>query len=401
MKRHQDGRMQLQGFTLVELLVVIAIIGVMVGLLLPAVQAAREAARRMSCGNNLKQIGLGLHNYHAAYNQLPRQGGGTNRSAFVNTQLYNADRDTNALRLSVLVGITPFVEQQAIWEQISTGAGSSYGPMGNSPTYGLEFKPWDTEISTFRCPSDPGQGNFKNVEGGSTAAQPSHLNRGRSNYAACVGDNPVRLETGPLNVYNGGGNYNDDKAALENCRGIFAQHMTFSLRDALDGTANTMAMGEMNSHLGDRDITTFPGRKVADPHPFALDPKACVNNNPATPRFWGAVEVSVYGTDASFNRGLNWASGAPVHSMVTTILPPNAEICASWHGDKDGIYPPSSRHQGGAHILMLDGAVRFITDSIEAAGANVPAVVDGNPSPYGVFGALGTRAQNETKALPE
>lgn len=104
------------GFTLVELLVVIAIIGVMVGLLLPAVQAAREAARRMSCGNNFKQIGLGLHNYHAAYNKLPSAGYGTRM---------------HTGRLNCLVGILPFVEQQALWEQISNPL---QVPAGTTPT---------------------------------------------------------------------------------------------------------------------------------------------------------------------------------------------------------------------------------------------------------------------------
>ncbi len=103
-------RSRTTGFTLVELLVVIAIIGVLVGLLLPAVQAAREAARRMSCSNNFKQIGLAIHNYHSAFNALPKQAGGT----------YN-DGDpggdgpgvtNNKFRLSWLPTILPFVEQQ-------------------------------------------------------------------------------------------------------------------------------------------------------------------------------------------------------------------------------------------------------------------------------------------------
>ena len=117
-----------RGFTLVELLVVIAIIGVLVGLLLPAVQAAREAARRMSCSNNFKQIGLAMHNYHSAYKQLPMQGVGTDSPGSSNPGIgvtgptanwwanYN---HSNAWRLSALVGMTPFIEQQAIWEEIS------------------------------------------------------------------------------------------------------------------------------------------------------------------------------------------------------------------------------------------------------------------------------------------
>ncbi len=132
-----------RGFTLVELLVVIAIIGVMVGLLLPAVQAAREAARRMSCGNNFKQLGLGLHNYHAAYNRLPQQGGGTNGGGGTN----------NGLFLSILVPMLPFVEQQSLWEQISN-------PLGTYPAMGpvqwdTAYAPWRTTVGTYRCPSDP------------------------------------------------------------------------------------------------------------------------------------------------------------------------------------------------------------------------------------------------------
>ena len=143
------------GFTLVELLVVIAIIGVMVGLLLPAVQAAREAARRMSCGNNFKQIGLGLHNYHAAYNKLPSAGHGTRN---------------HTGRLNCLVSILPFVEQQALWEQISnplqvpagttptpTGAiGGVWPAFGPGPSVDLDtYIPYRTQVSTYRCPSDP------------------------------------------------------------------------------------------------------------------------------------------------------------------------------------------------------------------------------------------------------
>ena len=158
-------------FTLVELLVVIAIIGVLVGLLLPAVQAAREAARRMSCSNNFKQIGLAVHNYHSAYKQLPTQmsgtGHGNDSGSHPNRASFNGERH------SIFVGLLPFFEAQALWEQISnplvgrTDNGTTPGSLGAPDNPWVPFGPspdvinyplYLTQIPTLRCPSDPGVG---------------------------------------------------------------------------------------------------------------------------------------------------------------------------------------------------------------------------------------------------
>ncbi len=412
MFRTQKTKGQPQGFTLVELLVVIAIIGVMVGLLLPAVQAAREAARRMSCSNNFKQIGLAVHNYHAAYNQLPVHGSGTNDGLPANMgPFWGGSQTSSRISLSIFVGLTPFMENQAIWEQISnplnrnadgTTKSPSWNPMGPSPDT-TAYGPWMTELPTLRCPSDPGSG------------QPAMA---RTNYAACLGDSIRLMAYGPMNEWGSGVGAGQAQEARGMCRGVFVSHQKTGLRDILDGTANTIMCGEITTDLGDNDIRT---RAVVGTFAYgaaAANPSPCAGSvNQQRPRFWN-VATSATG------RGYSWASAATMNTGVTTILPPNREMCEvdDTVASTSPSYTPtsvgvaafrsmfasaSSQHQGGAHVLMADGAVKFITDSIESRAGTTPgagimvgpasgSAPAGSPSNFGLWGQLGTRAAKET-----
>ena len=414
------------GFTLVELLVVIAIIGVLVGLLLPAVQAAREAARRMSCSNNFKQIGLGIHNYHSAYKQLPTHKAGTSgfRSGTAglaginwtdNTGGTTGPLSTNREELSFLVGIIPFIEGQALWEQISNpnapntdGTQGNWQAMGPTPevaTYG----PWSTESPTLRCPSDPGIG------------LPSF---GRTNYAACLGDSPYRGSAGGTSETLAR-NSNRSQYTRASMRGVYVPRQKAAFRDILDGLANTIMCGEITTDLGDNDTRTNPRTNLV----LGTNSPADCNNllgDPDRPQFWVSPGPTL--SAVAEVRGYRWADGNPVFSVMNTILPPNAKTCISAltaetgmaandrHNDgtavgtggtarqSSGYLPPSSRHQGGCHVLMGDGAVKFVTDSIEAGSSSImPVVFNGNAaqapgskSSYGLWGSLGTRAAKET-----
>jgi len=363
------------GFTLVELLVVIAIIGVMVGLLLPAVQAAREAARRMSCGNNLKQLGLGVHNYHAAYNKIPMYAGGT--GGIVN-------QPHNHALLSPLVALLPFVEQQALWEQISAPF-AGFQSMGPQP-WNVAYSPWLQTISTYRCPSDP---TLAAVGG-----------KGATNYAACLGDGMVHLSTGGLDAnYNTTGEFN---AATAQLRGVFKTRRSTGFRDVLDGTANTIMMGEIVIDSGNREAIGAPAFVPGDP---LVNPSACVPSlDAARPRFWLANTQLGDGTNVNpqWRRGHGWAYGSPLFSGFNTVRPPNKESCFRQVANEqgDGVLTAASRHQGGAHVLMTDGAVRFISDSIQSGQQQGAVVwVAGAASPFGLWGALGTAASGEVAQL--
>ena len=410
-------------FTLVELLVVIAIIGVLVGLLLPAVQAAREAARRMSCSNNFKQIGLGMHNYHDSFGEFPKHFGGTSREGI---PVFEPSDGSNNFCLSALVGILPFMEQQPLWEQISNpnvevlgqtapravpwpAMGPSiddvvnqHGSMPGSPnvsgSVNNTYRPWMTNVVTFRCPSDPGVG------------LPA---MGRTNYAVCFGD---------ANDYSAAGLYSTsdqsfraNRAELHRAaaRGMFECRESTRFRDVLDGLSNTILAGEIATDLGDRAITThqytYPGTGSTHFRTMRDRPYACRvldNIDPLRPQFWNqTVMVGSIGlVPSNYGRGFRWASAGQVYTVVNTILPPNRELCGVWDNNTvQGMFPPSSRHPGGVHILMGDGAVRFITDSIEAGDQNAGTVhsggtgaqAPGSKSPYGLWGALGTKASKE------
>ncbi len=233
------------GFTLVELLVVIAIIGILVGLLLPAVQAAREAARRMSCGNNFKQIGLGLHNYHSTYDKLPAGRGGTRDSMA-------AGNERNNYRLSPMVVILPFIEQQPLWEKISnpfidTTSGSAFAPMGPQPdAYITQYAPWRTQVETYLCPSHP--------------KAEIAVSNGKTCYAPCFGDNyyaigdDLNSATTPYVRGPGGqrGAFGPLAGAIWAPTSPVRGYLNF--RDIVDGTANTIAMGETCHSTNRREI---------------------------------------------------------------------------------------------------------------------------------------------------
>ncbi len=395
--------MNKKAFTLVELLVVIAIIGILVGLLLPAVQNAREAARRMACGNNIKQIALGLHNYHSAFKQLPIQGTGPTNE-FTNTTGGAIQKDGTGytrLELSYLVGLLPFVEQQAMWEMISNPLvepdGDRWPAFGPRPTLG-DYPPWATDIPTYRCPSDPGFG------------LPA---LGRTNFACSQGDAFYDAEEGATIWPTGGTRwlYESDSRQMERVRaglrGAFVTRKSMKFRDITDGLSNTTMVGEIISGLTDADkrSVTFTNTKGGFAQ-VANNPKRCEvlgYVDVDRPRFWRQ------GLNFTFSeRGSRWADLHTLQTQFNTILAPNAEVCLVGSSDTYGIAPPSSQHPGGCHVAMSDGAVKFITDSIEAGTSTTPTIYfralaseinsptpPGSRSPYGLWGALGTRASGE------
>lgn len=412
---------RVHGFTMIEVFVVLMLIGILIVLLLPSVQSAREAARRNSCANNFMQIGLAIQSYHFAFDQLPTPLSGTDGST--------VEGEDNDRRLSFLVALLPFIDQTPSWEMIHQpldrdefAFGSSYGMMGDNmyslniaeesvegedaeseekvepwvaggpEPFAAEYYPWASEPVTYRCPSDPGVGI------------PA---MGRTNYAACLGDGVVASDSGPFKEVNGHFVYDEELAAQTNAamRGMFVPRMVMRLRDTTDGLAHTIMLGEIATDLGDMSVRTRaaagPGADVLRDEPSWARSGELIDGE--RPEFWMQANTKLYNT-REWGRGYRWADGMPLYTGFNTILPPNRELVL--RDDRDdcwGILPSSSRHQGGANVCFGDGSIRFITDSVDAGDSDQPTVYlgsanpPGSESPYGLWGALGTRASGELK----
>ncbi|MDR1960644.1 MAG: DUF1559 domain-containing protein [Planctomycetaceae bacterium] len=349
-------------FTLVELLVVIAIIGILIALLLPAVQAAREAARRMQCSNNLKQVSLALHTYHDAAGAFPGQ---TNRLALNSSYpLYGP----GALLL-------PYIEQGALHSSIKTTSGLD--------TY-EQSSVFDVRISAYLCPSD---GDGRSVTGS-----------GPTNVMFSFAD-------GMWNMWNGG-----------NAGNAIAGRMMFSPRAwknisfCTDGTSNTAATSEAV-------ISTTPNnRAVKGGVAQVASPDNAGNGGPTGKCGAGAltdpanrstlksaVKLVAHksGEIASHLRGGRFQDGRGIYSGFHTVLPPNAPACSHSTDAENsfGIYPPTGHHTGGVNAGLFDGSVRFISETVDTNGSSAGQVTSGR-SPYGVWGAFGSPNGGESVTLP-
>jgi prepilin-type N-terminal cleavage/methylation domain-containing protein/prepilin-type processing-associated H-X9-DG protein len=344
---------KIRAFTLVELLVVIAIIGVLVALLLPAVQAAREAARRMQCGNNLKQIGLALHNYHDAHRSLPPRMQGTG-----NYGSYTPN--DNEQRLSAFVALLPFMEEQTMYETVSgrVTVGATTFPAGGPVPYDWNgYVPWTKTLSVLSCPSDRG------ITAEGALNPPWSVMHGRNSYRFCIGDAYAASNA-------------------KEVRGLFGFVQGVKLKKIVDGLSKTLAVSER--------LVTVDTKRVQEGVAYNLSPAPPINCN--TSASGGIYTASVHDDVA----GRRWPDGLPIYTGFHTILPPNSPSClqGAWDGDA-GIISASGAHTGGVTALFADGSVHFVSEEIDAGNSAASQVASG-PSPYGVWGALGSKSGGET-----
>ncbi|PQO34490.1 DUF1559 domain-containing protein [Bremerella cremea] len=320
------------GFTLVELLIVIATIGIIVALLLPSVQQAREISRRMQCTNNLKQIGLALTDYHDTFSAFPYREGGPGQHQF------NGGAIAPFQRLSGYVTLLPHLEEGQVIEAIQ------FEGMSQTP-WESTYQPWKQRFSVLNCPSSP----HHYVNDGI----------GDSNYAFCAGDS---LETETLNP-----------------RGMFGLVNHSSFDSIADGATYTVAFAERalpNSLRDQRNVNYGSDPETPAECALTFDP------------FVGYAK-------ANGAPGGRWSDGGSAFSAVNTCLPPNSPQCAySSHEAQNGFYTASSDHPDGVMCIFADGSVRFITDEVDCGDQGARPVATG-PSPYGIWGSMGSTSGSE------
>ncbi|HET6572863.1 MAG TPA: DUF1559 domain-containing protein [Fimbriiglobus sp.] len=328
-RRHQSP-----GFTLIELLVVIAIIAILIGLLLPAVQKVREAAARMSCQNNLKQLGLACHNYHDANGKLPpgRKGLGNTQGAAIGSY----PSDPVILNHHGLLYLLPYIEQDNLYKQFNLSAAS--GNFMASQVFGYPISPGSKlstpdaiasgnallsafEIKTLICPSDGGN---KYMPIGSVHYSPDGsggtVRAVKTNYDFIAEDNGVNR-------------YNWWRVTTTGTRYIFGENSDTTLTTISDGTSNTLMMGEQTLELfnGTTSAWAYAG--------------------------WVSVGIDPVG---------NWNTTFPAQGLNIWNYNNSTNALNNKPGRRASWYNAASLHTGGVNFVYADGSVHFLNQSIDA-----------------------------------
>jgi len=352
-----------RGFTLIELLVVIAIIAVLIALLLPAVQSAREAARRSQCVNNLKQIGLGLHNYHQAVGSFPPgQLQATNQKSYPG---YAGWTEWSAHSM-----ILPYMEQTPLYNSINFSFCGGYDDGTD-----INGTAWTTVVAGFLCPSDgkaakgavprgtgsPNTNSYRGSIGTTTGRWEQY-----PGYAQCRPD--------PFNKTGGPPNCNPYSS------GLFVYWAVNNMSDVTDGTSNTIAFSE--SLVGDpasvsvsrpnNSVTGVTGATNLVQDASTLS-DALLNASLQACTTAYKAGLTNGNTNISNANGNRWGWGAMTMTLFNTVVPPNSKQhpfnscrpdCGGCGPDDSAYSNAQSNHSGGVNVLMADGSVKFVKDSI-------------------------------------
>ena len=325
------------GFTLVELLVVIAIIGVLVALLLPAVQMAREAARRSSCSNNLKQLGLAFHNYHDTFKGFPSQQ--------IPQAVQGGSGTPYTYSLGWRVAILPQIEQRPLYDQITRPTNREFPWPAGDNWPGV----WaGLELDAFVCPSDSGPATPV-----PTGGSGNNWWSGRANYRVNMGTHAFCDDDNWVN-------------------GPIGRRRNNGMQDMIDGTSNTVLLGEglMGTTLDKTDRGNSRGNAAG----LAANPRTeqmeidyreqlkTYTENGSGRAFLAAQAASI----SNWLPGTRWLSGNTHYAGLVAGLPPNSVNCTTHANDgNNGIYSLGSRHTSGAQVAAGDASVHFIPETID------------------------------------